>query len=60
MFTNEVTIAYNEPRTATITVETKDVLSDVELEDMAMDEFEEQYPEAVDVEVMEVKADVRH
>lgn len=60
MYTHEVTIAYSEPRTATITLETKDMMSDVELEDMAIEEFEDQYPEAVDVEVMEVKADVRH
>lgn len=60
MYANEVTIAYNEPRAATITLETKELLSDVELEDMAMDEFEENYPEAEDVEVIEVKSDVRN
>ena len=59
MHINEVVIQYNEPRTTIITLETKDVLSDVELEDMAMDEFEEQYPEAADVEVVEVRHDVR-
>lgn len=55
MYTNEVVISYSEPRTATITLETKDILSDVELEDMAIEKFEENYPEAVDVEVVEVK-----
>lgn len=59
MYTNEVTIAYSEPRTTVITLETKDLMSDVELEDMAVEEFEENYPEAVDIEVIEVKNNVR-
>lgn len=55
MHTHEVTINYVEPRTAKITVETKDVMSEVEIEDLAMEEFEDQYPEGIEPDVIEVK-----
>lgn len=56
MHTYEATIQYNEPRTATITVEAPNSMSLVEAEDLIMEEFEDQYPEAVDAEIVsEVK-----
>ena len=56
MHTYEATIAYNEPRTAVVTVEAPNTMSLIEAEDLVMEEFEEQYPEALDAEVLgEVK-----
>lgn len=52
MYTYEATVAYNDPRTATVTIETPNTMSLVEAEDLIMEEFEEQYPEAVDPEVV--------
>lgn len=56
MFTYEATVAYNEPRNAVVTIEVPKTMSLVEAEDLIMEEFEEQYPEAIDPEVVgEVK-----
>lgn len=56
MYTYEGTIEYNEPKTAVVTIETPKSISLVEAEDLIMDEFEEQYPEAEAAEVVgEVK-----
>lgn len=56
MNTYEATIEYNEPRTATVTIEVPNSISLVEAEDLIMDEFEEQYPEAEGAELIgEVK-----
>ena len=56
MFTYEGTVAYSEPRQAVITIETPNSISLGEAEDMIMEEFEENYPESMDAEVVgEVK-----
>jgi len=49
---HEVTISYNEPRIARVEVLADD---DMEAEDMAVREFEQSHPEAIDVEVEDVK-----
>lgn len=54
MHTQEVKIKYFEPRMATITVESENVLSTVEVEDIAIKEFEDKFPEGVDAIVEEV------
>lgn len=56
MHTYEATIEYQEPRQAVVTIETPKEISLVDAEDMIMEEFEEQYPEALEPEVVgEVK-----
>jgi len=56
MYTYEGTIAYNEPRTAAVTIDTPKAVSLVEAEDMILEEFENSYPEAIDPELVgEVK-----
>ena len=49
---HEVTISYNEPRIAKVEIMADD---DMEAEDLAVKEFEQTHPEAVDYEVEEVK-----
>lgn len=58
MQTHEVTINYNEPRIATITVDTPDNHTIPDIEDLAIEQFEEQYPEAIDLEILEVKENI--
>ena len=57
MHTSEVKIRAFEPKYVTITLETPNLLSTVEAEDMALKEFEDQYPEMVDPIVENVISD---
>jgi len=53
MFTQQVKVKYWEPKMATIVLETPNRLTSVEAENMALEEFKEQYPEALDYVVEE-------
>lgn len=54
MFNTTVKLRAFEPKMVTITLETPNALSGVEAEDLAIKEFEEQYPDLVDPIVEEV------
>lgn len=49
---HKVTISYNEPRIAEIEITAED---DMEAEDLAIRQFEQSHPEAMDVEVESVE-----
>lgn len=58
MHTHEIIIEYSEPRTTTITIDTPDEISSLEIEDLALAQFEEQYPDAMDVDIVEVRENI--
>ena len=49
---HKVTLSYNEPRIAEIEITADD---DMEAEDLAVKQFEQSHPEAIDVEVENVE-----
>lgn len=49
---HKVTVSYNEPRIAEIEVTADD---DMEAEDLAIRQFEQSHPEAIDVEVENIE-----
>lgn len=49
---HKVTVSYNEPRIAEIEVVADD---DMEAEDLAIRQFEQSHPEAIDVEVENIE-----
>jgi hypothetical protein len=53
MYVQKVKVKYWEPKMAEILLETPNHLSSVEAENMALEEFKEQYPEALDYVVEE-------
>ena len=56
MNTYEATVAYSMPMTAVVTIETPKEISLVEAEDLIMEEFDNNYPEAIEPDVIgEVK-----